>query len=112
MLVISRFRYPEAADGSGPLDTAEVELGACLEQLSHQRGYVDGVVGRALDDPTCWVLQTRWRDVGSYRRTLSSYEIRMHVVPLLARAVDEPSAYEVVIGDGATPPNVARPRQT
>jgi len=34
----------------------------------------------------------------------------MYVVPLLAHAIDEPSAYEVIIGDGATTPNSVRPR--
>ena len=36
---------------------------------------------------------TRWKDVGSYRRALSSYDVKMAAVPTLSRAVDEPSAY-------------------
>ena len=82
----------------------------CLRMLSERQGFVSGAVGRALDDPTRWVLQTRWENVGSYRRALSAYDVRTTVVPLLAYAVDEPSAYEIVVGEGATPMNQARPR--
>jgi hypothetical protein len=105
MLAISRFRYDDELP-----DQAGRELGLCLDLLAARPGFVGGAVGRALDDPTLWVLQTRWENVGSYRRALSAYEIRIAVVPLLANAVDEPSAYEIIAGDGATPPNVARSR--
>ena len=64
--------------------------------LASGAGYVDGRIGRNLDDPTLWVLTTRWDNVGAYRRALSSYDVKLHAVPLLSRAVDEPSAYEVV----------------
>jgi hypothetical protein len=53
-------------------------------------------IGRNLDDPTLWVLTTQWENVGAYRRALSSYDVKLHAVPLLSRAIDEPSAYEVV----------------
>jgi hypothetical protein len=42
------------------------------------------------------VLTTRWEHVGAYRRALSAYDVKLNAVPLLSRAVDEPSAYEVV----------------
>jgi hypothetical protein len=48
--------------------------------------------------------------VGAYRRALSSYDVRVGAVPLLSRALDEPSAYETLIGEEATPPNEARAR--
>ncbi|MFY9914031.1 MAG: antibiotic biosynthesis monooxygenase family protein [Nocardioidaceae bacterium] len=107
MLVISRFRYDDDL-----ADRATSELETCLEALGRQAGFVDGSVGRAMDDPTLWVLTTSWRDVGSYRRALSSYEIKATVVPLLSNAVDEPSAYEVIVGEGATEPNQPLPRST
>jgi hypothetical protein len=107
MLAISRFRYDEAEAA-----TAELELGRCLEGLGACRGFLTGMVGRALDEPALWVLETRWESVGAYRRALSSYDIKLSVVPLLARAVDEASAYEVIVGEGATKPNEARPRGT
>ncbi len=107
VLVISRFRYDDDL-----VDQATSELGTCLEALGRQTGFVDGSVGRAMDEPTLWVLTTSWRDVGSYRRALSSYEIKATVVPLLSNAVDEPSAYEVIVGGGATEPNQPLPRST
>jgi antibiotic biosynthesis monooxygenase len=107
VLVISRFRYDDEL-----ADRVQAELGTCLEQLEQLAGFVTGSVGRAADDPALWVLQTRWENVGSYRRALSSYDIKMSVVPLLSRAIDEPSAFEVIIGEGATVPNESRPRQT
>jgi hypothetical protein len=42
------------------------------------------------------VLTTTWEHVGAYRRALSSYDVKLNAVPLLSRALDEPSAYELV----------------
>ena len=90
MLVISRFRG----------DAADLSLGAQLEQalevLSEQRGYVRGAVGRNVDDPGLWLLQTEWEGPGAYRRALSSYDVKMRAWTLLGQAVDEPSAYELL----------------
>lgn len=110
VLVISRFRYDDDL-----VERAGSELGRCLSLLGAKPGFVGGSVGRALDEPSLWVLTTRWEDVGSYRRALSSYDIKMTVVPLLSYAVDEPSAYELISGDGAEPgrlANQAIPRST
>ena len=91
MLVVNRFRVP--------LDRSEA-FRADLEQahalLADRDGYVDGTVGRNVDDPELWVLSTRWTNVGAYRRALSAYDVRVGAVPLLSRTIDEPSAYEVV----------------
>lgn len=48
---------------------------------------------RNLDDPGLWAIVSRWRDVGSYRRSFNGFEAKMVLTPLLLRAVDEPSAY-------------------
>ena len=105
MLVIIRFRAPDG--------TAEAEeLRAGLEQahavLARCPGYLGGDLGRNVDDPDLWALSTRWEHVGAYRRALSSYDVKLHAVPLLARALDEPSAYETVTPD--TDLNVAGSR--
>jgi hypothetical protein len=107
MLAISRFRYDD-----GDFTTAEADLGRCLTGLGACRGFVGGQVGRALDDPGLWLLHTQWESVGAYRRALSSYEIKLAMAPSLAKAVDEPSAFEVIVGEGATKPNEVRPRGT
>ena len=54
------------------------------------------------------MLTTRWEHVGAYRRALSSYDVKMGAVRLLARAVDEASAFEVV--EPGTDLNVAAAR--
>ena len=110
MLVVTRLRTPSAA---GPDLTAEEALRRgllrALAILADKPGYVTGGVGRNVDDPTLWVLTTRWEHVGAYRRALSSYDVKMRAVPVLYRALDEPSAYEVVEGPG-TDLNVASAR--
>lgn len=93
MLVVNRFR---AEDESFRDALAEAHAA-----LAERPGYVDGTVGRNLDDPTLWTLVTRWADVGSYRRALSSYEVKLKAVPTLSRAIDEPSAFEVVVPGGS-----------
>ena len=77
-------------------DAFRADLTQAHALLAAQRGYVDGQVGRNVDDPTLWVLTSRWQNVGAYRRALSSYDVKLHAVPLLSRALDEPSAYEIV----------------
>ena len=105
MLVVSRFRVPEE-------DTERFlgELRAALALLAERPGYVDAQVGRNVDEPTLWVMTTRWADVGSYRRALSSYDVKVGAVPLLSRALDEPSAYEAVALEGDPGLNRAVPR--
>lgn len=103
MLVVNRFSVPE--------DEAEAfraDLEAAHAVLAARPGFVAGTVGRNLDEPTLWVLTTRWEHVGAYRRALSSYDVKMGAVRLLARAVDEASAYEVV--EPGTDLNVAAAR--
>ena len=91
MLVVNRFRVPEDEAESF---RADVESAHAV--LAARPGYLRGTVGRNLDEPTLWVLTTHWEHVGAYRRALSSYDVKLHAVPLLSRALDEPSAYELV----------------
>lgn len=103
MLVVSRFRVPPS-EGEG----FRAEAQRAHDTLAARPGYVSGSLGRNLDDPTLWVLVTHWESVGAYRRALSAYDVKLHAVPLLSRAVDEPSAFE--IADGETDLNVASAR--
>ena len=108
MLVVSRFVLAGGADagsGEGFLDDAR----AALTAFADRPGFVRGRLGRATDDPSAWVLVTEWDGVGSYRRSLSSYDVRVHAAPLLARAQPEAGAYEVLLAtEGAGPPAAAR----
>lgn len=103
MLVVNRFRVPEDATESFrfDLDRALATLAACP-------GHVDGRIGRNVDEPDLWVLVTTWENAGAYRRALSTYDVKLHAVPVLSRAVDEPGAYEIV--DPETVLNVASSR--
>jgi quinol monooxygenase YgiN len=91
VLVLTRFRVPlHEADAFRPgLEEAHAVLAA-------QRGYVGGAVGRNVDDPELWVLQTAWEGPGAYRRALSAYDVKVRAWALLGRSLDEPSAYETV----------------
>jgi hypothetical protein len=105
VLVVNRFRVDEGDAASFAEDVARAHA-----LLAARPGYVGGAVGRNLDDPGLWVLETRWTNVGSYRRALSSYDVKLGAVPLLSRALDEPSAYEVLGEEGPSALNEARPR--
>ena len=94
MLVVNRFRVPEDVSTQ-----FRVDLEAAHTVLARQRGYVEGQLGRNVDDPTLWTMVTRWSNVGSYRRALSSYDVKTGAVQLLGRAIDEPSAYESLDGE-------------
>jgi antibiotic biosynthesis monooxygenase len=91
MLVLNRFVVDE--DAAEPFTarahTALAALAACP-------GYRSGRLTRALDEPTHWCLVTEWESVGSYRRALGAYEVKVNATPLLAESVDEPSAYETL----------------
>lgn len=103
MLVVNRFQVPaaEAESFRADLETAREALAACA-------GYAGGEIGRNVDEPELWVLTTRWADVGSYRRALSSYDVKLRAVMVLSRAIEEPSAYERV--EPGTTLNIQRTR--
>jgi quinol monooxygenase YgiN len=104
VIVVNRFRVPEQ-DAEG----FRAGVAAAHAALAARPGYVAGSVGRNVDDPGLWVLTTRWENVGSYRRALSAYDVKLTAVPLLSQAIDEPSAYELV-GDGDLNESVPRSR--
>jgi hypothetical protein len=59
-------------------------------------GFVDARISRAIDEGDVIVLELAWETVGAYRRALSSYDVKVSVVPVISRAIDEPTAYEVL----------------
>jgi hypothetical protein len=90
MFAIARFMVP-----LGDAANFEIQLDDALAAFSGCTGYVSGEIGQNLDDPTMWSLVTQWENVGSYRRALSNNDVKMNAVPTLARAIDEPGAYEL-----------------
>lgn len=89
MHAIARFSVP-----LGEASEFRVELERVRNVLADAPGYIDGVIGQNLDDPTLWHISTNWENVGSYRRALSSARAKLEAIPILARAIDEPGAYE------------------
>lgn len=68
-----------------------------LDVLAGCPGYLRGTLGRSTDDIDRWVLLTEWQHVGAYRRALGSYKVKLHATPLLAGAIDVPSAFEPLV---------------
>lgn len=91
MLVVTRYRI-DRADAA----TFRTQARRALHAMAEQPGWRGGALGRSTDDPTLWLLTSTWHDVGSYRRALSSYQVKMAAVPLLSQAIDEPTAFEVL----------------
>jgi hypothetical protein len=74
---------------------------AALAALAARPGFVRGSLGRATDDDTAWVLVTEWESVGAYRRGLGGYEVKLVATPLMAQAIDQPSAFEPLVSMSA-----------
>ncbi|GAA4676837.1 hypothetical protein GCM10023215_06580 [Pseudonocardia yuanmonensis] len=92
MLLVCRFAPADPA-------TFADRLAHALELLTAQPGCLGGEAGRAVDDPAHWVLTVRFTGVDAYRRALSPFPVREHVVPLLSEALaDSPATYETLLG--------------
>lgn len=92
LLVVGRYRV-------APEDRAafHVDAAAALDVLSSQTGFTQGSIAQSTDDADLLLIRTEWSGVGAYRRALSAYDVKVGAVPLLSRAIDEPSAFEVVL---------------
>ena len=80
-----------------------------LGVLAQRPGFVRGSLGRSTDDTTAWVLVSEWDSVGSYRRALGSYEVKLHAAPLLADAIDLPASFETLVAADPGPVLVEYP---
>ena len=101
LVVVSRFDAPDES----VLELLRASLGA----LAARPGFLRGRAGRAVDEPTVWVLTTEWADVGAYRRSLSSYDVKVATAALFASARPEPSAFEVRLAADEPQPVVPGP---
>jgi quinol monooxygenase YgiN len=91
MLALIRFAVP--GNDAAFLEDARPALLA----LTAQAGCRAGWLARCVDEPGRWVLGTEWESVGAYRRALSSYDVKLNAVPVMYRALDEPSGYEQLL---------------
>lgn len=89
MIAIARFEVPLQSSGE-----FRSELEKVSEIFAESPGFIGARIGQNLDEPALWVLSTEWQNVGSYRRALSSSRAKLEAIPILARAIDEPGAYE------------------
>ena len=92
MLVVNRYRVEE-----DQIEEFLAEAAAALAVLAARPGFVTGRLGRSTDEPGLFAMATDWLDVGSYRRALSHPQVKVSVVPLMYRCIDEPGAYEVAL---------------
>ncbi len=102
MLVLNRFVIEPDAE-----DDFVAQGHAALAALAERPGYLSGRLTRALEDTTQWCLVTEWASVGAYRRALGGFDVKVHATPLLARSLDEPSAFEVLADAAPGGPVVA-----
>lgn len=72
------------------------QLRESVALLATKDGFVNAHIARAIDEPDVIVLQVGWDTVGSYRRALSAYDVKVQVVPVISQALDEPTAFEVL----------------
>jgi quinol monooxygenase YgiN len=88
VLLVCRF---QPADPAAFADRAR----RALALLTAAPGCLGGELGRAVDEPERWVLTARFASVHAYRRALSPFDVREHVVPLLSEA--QPSTFETLV---------------
>ena len=68
-----------------------------LRLLAERPGFRAGTLGRATDDAQAWLLLTEWDSVGAYRRAVGGYQVKLLATPVLAQALDQPSAFEELL---------------
>lgn len=97
MLLVCRFRVSEP-------ETFVARARTALELLTRQPGCSKAQLSRSTDEDDRWVLTAEFDSVVAYRRAMSPFDVREHVIPLLSEAeTDEPAMYEplLIAADGA-----------
>lgn len=89
LVSVTHFRSDDPAFGRRAQDA--------LAALAQRPGFVRGSVGRSTDDEGDWVLTSEWANVGSYRRALGNYDVKLRATPLLGEALDLPSSFESLV---------------
>lgn len=94
MIAITHFAL---GSGSADEDDFAQRAEAALTALAARPGYLRGTLGRCTDDEGAWLLLTEWRDVGSYRRAIGAYDVKLAATPLFATALDVPGGFEELL---------------
>jgi quinol monooxygenase YgiN len=99
VLLVCRFTVAETG-----VEAFTGRVDRALALLTAQPGCRRAQLSRSTDEADRFVLTVEFDSVVAYRRALSPFEVREHVIPLLSEAnTDEPAAYEplLVAADGA-----------
>lgn len=91
MFVVTRHRVNQAE-----LPEWLEQAKAAIAPLAAMPGCRSVTIGLATDDANLISIQSDWDGVGAYRRALSNFEVKLHSIPFLSTAIDEPSAFEKV----------------
>lgn len=91
-----------------PSEAFQQQAAAAMTAFAARPGFLGGKLARAADDPGAWAFVTEWRSVGAYRRALGGYEVKLAATPLMAHALDQPSAFEVLLSVSPDGAHVAR----
>jgi quinol monooxygenase YgiN len=91
VILVARLRPSDDADAF----RAAVET--AIDALAARPGHIRTRLARGLDEPSRWVLVSEWENVGSYRRALSSYDVKMASGVLMGAVIDETTAYQAEI---------------
>jgi quinol monooxygenase YgiN len=92
VIAIIRFR-PDGVTRDRAVESALREL---ARVIGAQPGFVRTTLGRAADEPALWSIVTEWVDLGSYRRSLSAYDVKVAFGSVQQWIVDEPAVFETV----------------
>jgi len=95
VLVLTRF-----AEAGVPSTFAD-DAAELLTALTSRPGFRGGKLVRSTDPGGGWVLMLEWATVGDWRRAFSPFDLRLRAMEFFAHAVDEGSAYEVLVDVGA-----------
>lgn len=68
-----------------------------LRILAAQPGFRSGELCRSPDAPDLFLLTTRWRDAGSMRRGMGTFDAKVALAPVMVTAADEVSVFEVLL---------------
>ena len=107
MLLVCRFTVAETG-----VEAFTGRVDRALALLTAQPGCRRAQLSRSTDEADRFVLTVEFDSVVAYRRAMSPFEVREHVIPLLSEAsTDEPAAYEplLVAADGAVRREVSLP---
>jgi hypothetical protein len=67
---------------------------AALNILQKQSGFISATILHSADEPQRYLVQSDWKDVGSYRRAMGSMDSKIGVWPFLADMKDDVTAFE------------------